>query len=166
MIVLAARIDPPAGNDILSRHFKVPLNKDKFYLEAHVKLRPVDFATEGVFLAGMAHSPMILPESIAQGKAAAARAATIISTDKYESEATIGKVDDEICAGCGLCASICEYNAIEIVTLRNGKKIARLNEIICKGCGSCAAACPSGTMKQRGFTSHQITSEINAALGV
>jgi heterodisulfide reductase subunit A len=164
MVVLAARIDPAPGNEIMSQHFKVPLTADKFFLEAHVKLRPVDFATEGIFLAGMAHSPKTIAESVAQGRAAAARAATIISRDTYEAEATIAAVNEEICDGCAVCVGVCEFNAIEIVELEDEKKIVRLNEAMCKGCGGCVAACPSGAMEQKGFKNDQILAEIDAAL--
>jgi len=113
-VVLAARIDAEAGNEAISQAFKVPLNKDGFFLEAHVKLRPVDFATEGVYLAGMAHNPKTIEESIVQGRAAAARAATIIAKDKYLAEATIAAVNEDLCDGCGICVGVCEYNALEI----------------------------------------------------
>jgi heterodisulfide reductase subunit A-like polyferredoxin/siroheme synthase (precorrin-2 oxidase/ferrochelatase) len=163
-VVLAARIDAEAGNEAMSQLFKVPLNQDGFFLEAHVKLRPVDFATEGVFLAGMAHNPKTIEEAIVQGRAAAARAATIISKDKDLAEATIAAVNEDLCDGCGICVGVCEYNALEIQEKPDGKKIVRLNEAACKGCGCCVAACPSGAMEQKGYKSEQILAEIDAAL--
>jgi heterodisulfide reductase subunit A len=164
MVVLAARIDPAPDNEVLSQFFKVPLNHDGFFLEAHVKLRPVDFATEGVFLAGMVHNPKTIAESIAQGKAAAARAATIISKDKYEAEATIAAVNEDLCDGCAICVGVCEYNALEVIEKTDGTKIVELQEAACKGCGCCVAACPSGAMEQKGFKNDQIMAEIDAAL--
>ncbi|MBN1410552.1 MAG: FAD-dependent oxidoreductase [Spirochaetales bacterium] len=164
MVVLAARIDPAPGNEILSQHFKVPLNQDGFFLEAHVKLRPVDFATEGVFLAGMAHTPKNIQESLANGRAAAARAATIISRDTYMAEATIAAVNEDICDGCGVCVGVCEYKALEIRELPDGKRTVELKEAVCKGCGCCVAACPSGAMEQKGFKNEQVFAEIDAAL--
>jgi len=164
MLVLAARMDAAPTNDALSQFFKVPVNQDGFFLEAHVKLRPVDFATEGVFLAGTAHSPKTIAESIAQGRAAAARAATIISKPKYEAEATIAAVNEDLCDGCGVCVGVCEYKALEIVEKPDGKKIVELKEAVCKGCGCCVAACPSGAMEQKGFKNDQIMAEIDAAL--
>ena len=164
MVVLAARIDPGADNEQLSQFFKVPLNQDGFFLEAHVKLRPVDFATEGVFLAGMAHSPKTVAESISQGRAAAARALTIICQPKYEAEATVAAVNEDLCDGCGVCVGVCEYNALEIVETDDGKKIVELKEAVCKGCGCCVAACPSGAMEQKGFKNDQIMAEIDSAL--
>lgn len=163
-VILAARIDPGYDNETMSRLFKVPLTADGFFLEAHVKLRPVDFATEGVFLAGTAHSPKTTAESISQGRAAAARAAIIISKDTYEAEATIAALNEDLCDGCGICVGVCSYNAIELVDLENDKKIVKLNEAMCKGCGGCVAACPSGAMEQKGFRNSQILAEIDAAL--
>jgi heterodisulfide reductase subunit A len=164
LVVLAARIDAEAGNEATSQLFKVPLNQDGFFLEAHVKLRPVDFATEGVYVAGMAHNPKSIEEAIVQGRAAAARAATIISKDKYLAEATIAAVNEDLCDGCGICVGVCEYNALEIVEKPDGSKLVKLNEAACKGCGCCVAACPSGAMEQKGYKSEQIMAEIDAAL--
>jgi heterodisulfide reductase subunit A-like polyferredoxin len=165
-VVLASRVDPEPGNEKVSQLFKVPLNQDGYFLEAHVKLRPVDFATEGVFLAGMAHNPKTIAESIAQGKAAAARAGTIISKDVYEAEATIAAVNEDLCDGCGICVGVCEYNALEIEEKPDETKVVKLNEAVCKGCGCCVAACPSGAMEQKGFKNDQILAEIDAALAV
>ncbi|RKZ22779.1 heterodisulfide reductase, partial [bacterium] len=166
MVVLSTGIVPDEANDELAKKFKVPLNEDGFFLEAHVKLRPVDFATEGVFLAGLAHSPKFIDETIVQAKAAAARAQTIISKPQYRAEPTIAAVNEDICDGCGICEPVCEYSAIEIVAEENEpeKKKAVVNEALCKGCGACIAACPSGAMEQKGFTSEQIYAMIEAAL--
>jgi len=147
--------------------YKVPLNEDNFFLEAHVKLRPVEFATEGIFVAGLAHSPKSIPEAIAQAEAAAAKACTIISKDKYEAEPTIAAINEDLCDGCGICVPVCEYNALEIVDRPGGKeteKIVQINEAMCKGCGGCVAACPSGAMEQKGFKNEQILAMIEAAL--
>ncbi len=134
---------------------KVPLNSDGYFLEAHVKLRPVDFATEGIFVAGLAHSPKFIDEAIAQAFATAARAATILSKDKYYAEATIAHVNEELCVGCGLCSNLCPYEAVEI-QVKEGKRVSQVNEALCKGCGTCVAACASGAMDQYGFTKRQI----------
>ena len=163
-LVLSSRIEPNPDNEILSQILKVPMTEDSFFLEAHSKLRPVDFSTEGFFLAGMAHAPKTMTESIAQGEAAAARAATILSKDRYEAEATIASINEEICAACGICVSVCEYSAIEIVERRNGTRVAKLNEILCKGCGACFAACPRGVIEQRGFRNEQILEVIDSVL--
>jgi heterodisulfide reductase subunit A len=164
LLVLSARIDANHDNESLSQAFKVPLTREKFFLEAHVKLRPVDFATEGIYVAGMAHNPKTIEESISQAQAAAARASTIISKKEYQAEATIAAVNEDLCDGCGICVGICEYNALEIVENPDGTKKVKLSEAACKGCGGCVAACPSGAMEQKGFKNEQILAEIDAAL--
>ena len=163
LIVLAPAIIPRDDAVDISQMLKVPLNKDNFFLEAHVKLRPVDFATEGVFLAGLAHSPKTIDESISQAKAAAGRACTIISKDKYEAEATISSVNEDVCAGCGICVSVCPYDAPELIT-KEGRVVSHVNEALCKGCGSCACACPSGAIEHLGFKVGQTLKMLEAAL--
>ena len=116
---------------------KVPLTKDGFFLEAHMKLRPVDFATDGVFLCGMAHSPKYLDESIAQACAAASRATTVLSKKTLETEGTIASVVEDLCSGCRICEHLCPYGAVEI-QIKNGKPVAHVLEAVCKGCGSAA----------------------------
>ncbi|MFZ2148351.1 MAG: FAD-dependent oxidoreductase [Sedimentisphaerales bacterium] len=167
LLVLSSRIDPDTNNEALAQKLKVPMNEDGFLLEAHVKLRPVEFATEGIFVAGLAHSPKSMAETIAQAEAAAAKACTIISKDKYQAEPTIAAVNEDICDGCGICVPVCEYNALEVVDRPGGKeeeKIVQINEAMCKGCGGCVAACPSGAMEQKGFKNEQMLAMINAAL--
>ncbi len=161
LIVLSSGIIADPNNKTLAKMLKVPLNSDGFFLEAHVKLRPVDFATEGVFVAGMAHSPMTIAESITQGQAAAARATTILANKKYYAEATVSSVNEELCAGCGMCGALCPYEAI-IYKEKDGKKISSVNEALCKGCGTCVAACPSGAIVQYGFTKKQIIAMVEA----
>jgi len=167
LLVLSARINANPDNEKLAQMLKIPRNEDGFFLEAHVKLRPVEFATEGIFVAGVAHSPKSIPETIAQAEAAAAKACTIISKDKYEAEPTIAAVNDDLCDGCGICVPVCEYNALEVVPRKGGaegEKIVQLNEAMCKGCGGCVAACPSGAMEQKGFKNEQMLAMIRAAL--
>ena len=160
-LVLSSAILPQADNEVFGQLLKVPISKDGFFLEAHMKLRPVDFATEGVFLAGMCHSPKFIDESIAQGVGAVARAVTILSKDTLVSEGIIAMVNEDFCDGCGICRPICEYNAIEI---DDEKKLAIINEGLCKGCGACVGACPSGAMEQKGYKDNQILAMIEAAL--
>ncbi|MGB3341045.1 MAG: FAD-dependent oxidoreductase [bacterium] len=161
LVVLSTGIEPSNDNEALAKMLKVPLNDEGFFLEAHVKLRPVDFATEGVFVAGMAHSPKCIDETISQAEAAVARAVTIIANKKYYAEAAISHVDEELCAGCGICSTLCAYEAIEIIT-EDSKRKSKVNEALCKGCGTCVAACPSGAMDQHGFTKKQIMAMIDA----
>jgi len=160
-VVLSTGIVPSAHNESIAKMLKVPLNSDGYFLEAHVKLRPVDFATEGIFVAGLAHGPKFISETISQSRAAAARAATILAHDKYYAEATVSYVDKDLCVGCGLCSSLCPYEAISIVT-EDGKRRSKVNEALCKGCGTCVAACPSGAMDQYGFRKRQIMAMIEA----
>jgi heterodisulfide reductase subunit A len=160
-VILAARIDAEPGNEAVSQLFKVPLNQDGFFLEAHVKLRPVDFATEGVYLAGMAHNPKTIEEAIVQGRAAAARAATVISKDHYRGEATVSEVNELLCIGCGTCVEICPYSAISLDE-ESGK--SKVNPALCKCCGSCTAACRMGAIQQKGFGDREILDMIDSAL--
>ena len=166
LLVLSAGITPNEGNEELAKMLKVPLSKDGFFLEAHMKLRPVDFATEGIFLAGAAHWPKFIDETIAQASGAATRAVTIISKDFLETEGIIAAVNEMVCNGCGVCEPVCEYKAITIVKdPSNPDKLkAVVNEGLCKGCGTCVAACPSAAMEQKGFKDAQMYAMIDAAL--
>jgi heterodisulfide reductase subunit A len=161
LVCLAAASIPPAGNRVLSRMLKVPLNEDGFFLEAHMKLRPVDFSTDGIFMCGAAHSPKFLDESIAQAQAAASRALTILTRKSLEGQAAVAVVEESWCSGCRVCESACPYEAVK---KDEEKGVAVVNAALCKGCGTCAAACPSGAMKGKHFTSEQIVAEIRAAL--
>ena len=161
LLVLSSAIIPPEDSPRLAQILKVPLNQDGFFLEAHAKLRPVDFSARGIFLAGMAHGPKFIDETIAQAQAAAERACTIISKSEIESEAIIIQTNERQCRGCGICASVCPYEAILI---DEETKKARVTEILCQGCGSCSAACPNGAAQQRKFTPRQILSMVDAAL--
>ena len=151
----------PADNMELSQKLKVPLNADGFYSEAHLKLRPVDFSADGIFLCGTAHSPRFLEESILQAKATASRAGTILSREYLETKGNVARVTSRFCAGCQLCIEVCPYDAIDF---DEEKKIVTVNEILCQGCGACAAICPSGTSQQNSFTKKQIMSMIDACL--
>ena len=161
ILALSVPMVPPEEARELAMLYKVPLNEDGFFLEAHVKLRPVDFATDGVFVCGLAHAPKSIDESIAQAKAAASRATTILAKDTVTAEGIVASVDESICSGCGICEALCPYGAI---TIDRDKNVARVNEALCKGCGTCCAACPSGAAQQRGFTTEQISAMLNAVL--
>ncbi len=158
-LVLSNGMVPGEDNEELSKMFKVPLNEDGFFLEAHMKLRPVDFATEGVFLAGLAHSPKFIDESIVQAKAAAARAAIILSKDYITTAGITAHVDERKCIGCGLCVDICAYSAISLTekkVLGKVKQVAEVNPVLCKGCGACTASCRPGAIDLKGFTNDEI----------
>ncbi len=166
LLVLSSGLVPRTGSEELAQMLKVPLNADGFFLEAHMKLRPVDFATEGVFMAGLCHFPKFIDEAAAQAKAAAGRAATILSRDKLEAEATVAHVDPAKCSACHMCETLCAYRAIEVKTIneRTGKQAAVVNEALCKGCGACAANCRSLAIDIRGFGSENIYRELVALL--
>jgi heterodisulfide reductase subunit A-like polyferredoxin len=169
LVVLSAGIDPNEGNKEVAQFLKVPLNSEGFFLEAHMKLRPVDFMTDGVFLCGLAHSPKTIDESILQAQAAAARAATILAQDSLEMEANISQVVDENCDGCAYCVDTCPFKSITLVEYMwqgSIKKIVETNESTCKGCGCCQATCPKNGIFIRGFTLDQIRAQIEAALEV
>jgi heterodisulfide reductase subunit A len=169
LVVLSAGIVADEGNEEIAKFLKVPLNQDKFFLEAHMKLRPVDFATDGVFLCGLAHSAKGVDESIIQAQAAASRAATVLAKDNIELEATISHVIDENCDGCAYCVEPCPYQAISLIEYMSKgtiKKTVEVNETACKGCGCCMATCPKKGILVRGFTLEQLAAQVNAALGV
>jgi heterodisulfide reductase subunit A len=162
LIGLAVGIVAPADdNKILSQMLKVPLNSDGFFLEAHVKLRPVDFATDGVFVCGLAHYPKDVSESVAQARAAAARAMTVLSKDTIEAEGKVSHVRSQSCAACGACVAVCPFSAIEIDEEDNA---AVVNEALCKGCGACSATCRSGAIDLGGFRDEQLVAAIEAVM--
>ncbi len=167
-LILSSAITPNVSdNKEIAQMLKVPLNQEGFFLEAHVKLRPVDFATEGVYVCGLAHAPKNIKESIIQGKAAAGRAATVISKDQLETEGTIASVNNDLCVACGACEQVCAYKAIEVkdVAVRNGTvRRAVVNEVLCKGCGTCSATCRCGAIDVSGFSDKQVITEIEYLL--
>ena len=163
LLVLSVATVPNPDNERLAGMLKVPLTKDKFFLEAHMKLRPVDFATDGVFLCGMAHSPKFIEESISQACAAAARAATVLSKKAMEMEGSIASVDQDLCSGCKICESLCAYNAIEMQQ-KSEKPVAHVLEALCKGCGVCGSSCPTKAITLGHFTNEQILAQVKATL--
>ncbi len=152
----------PAGLDELARFFKVPLSQDGFFLEAHMKLRPVDFATDGVFVAGLAHYPKPIDESIAQAQAAAARAASILAKPFVEVAPIVSMVDQELCIGCGMCEANCAFGAIRLQEVAGKGYRAQTISASCKGCGVCAASCPQKAIDMKHFRDCQIVAAIRA----
>ena len=159
LLVLAKAMTPGDSNEKLSKALKVPLNEDEFFLEAHVKLRPVDFATDGVFLTGLAHGPKNLGESIGQSRAAASRAAAVLTKDYLLTEAMVSTVNSNLCSACGTCEDVCAFKAIEV---NQEKGTAEVNTVLCKGCGNCAAVCRSHAVELEGFTNQQLLDEMSA----
>jgi heterodisulfide reductase subunit A len=163
-VALAAAVIPPAANRELSQLFKVSLGPDGFFKEAHVKLKPVEFGTEGVYLCGLAHYPKHIPEAINQAYGAASRAITLLSHDIVTVSGSVCEVDEERCMSCGACISACTYNAIEFRETRQGNK-AVVNPVLCKGDGLCNAKCPTGAIFLKHFTDEDLLSQIDAAVG-
>jgi heterodisulfide reductase subunit A len=145
----------------LTRLFKVPVDADGWLMEAHQKLRPVESATEGVFICGMGHYPKPIEESIAQAQAAAAKALTILARDNIMVGGIVARIEPELCSGCLGCIHVCPYAAI---TFNAEKKVAEVNEALCKGCGACAATCPSEAAVLSGFSNKQIYAQIKSAM--
>ena len=163
LLVLSAATIPNPDNERTAQMLKVPLTKDGFFLEAHMKLRPVDFATDGVFLCGLAHSPKLIEESISQACGAAARAATILSKKRLEVEGAIANLNEDLCSGCRICEAVCEYGAIEMKE-KDGKLVSSVLEALCKGCGVCGSTCPTGAIGMLHFTDEEILAQVRAAL--
>jgi len=165
LVLSAGIVASREENEELAKMLKVPLNDDNFYLEAHVKLRPVDFATEGVFVAGLAHCPKTIEDSISQANAAVSRACTILSKDEIEAEGKTAIIDMSRCIGCGMCVDNCAYNAIELIEDRRFGLVASINQALCKGCGACSGNCRCSAIDILGFTSEQIYEMITGRIG-
>ncbi len=169
LLALSAATIPRDTNKDLAQKLKLPLTEDGFFLEAHMKLRPVDFASDGIFLCGLAHSPKLIDESITQASATAARASTILSKQKIQLEAAISEVVDENCDGCAYCIDPCPYDAITLIEyMKEGavKKTVESDPAKCRGCGVCMATCPKLGIYVRNFKPEQISAMVEAALEV
>jgi heterodisulfide reductase subunit A len=162
LVALAAAVVPSATNHKLAKLFKVPLNPDGFFQEAHVKLRPVDFAAEGIFLCGTAHYPKHISETISQAYGAAARAINVLSKNSVTATGAICDVNENACIACGACISACAYDAIDFFDSARGKK-AKVNPVLCKGDGLCNAKCPTGAIYLNHYTDEEIFRQIDAA---
>ncbi|MHA2048893.1 MAG: FAD-dependent oxidoreductase [Promethearchaeota archaeon] len=172
LVILSTGIEAPhEENEELAKKLKVPLNEDKFFLEAHVKLRPIDFATYGIFLCGCAHSPKNISESIAQANGAAAQAVKILCSNQIITSGLVATVIEENCIGCGTCVDVCQFNAIELIEkeiefedITIITKKSHVNSALCKGCGTCGANCPNSTIVIKHFGFEQISAMISALL--
>ena len=162
-VALAAAVIPTPGSSELARMFKVPLGPDGFFQEAHAKLRPVDFAAEGVYLCGTAQYPKHLSETLTQSYGAAGRVLTLLSRDTVVASGAVCEVADVDCVSCGACISVCTYGAIEFVDTPRGKK-AKVNAVLCKGDGLCNAKCPTGAITLSHYTDGEVFNQIDAAL--
>ncbi|MEE9505753.1 MAG: 4Fe-4S binding protein, partial [Thermoplasmata archaeon] len=160
-IVLNAATRANPDNKALSEILKVPLSGDGFFLEAHMKLRPVEFSTDGMLLCGLAQGPKFTDENMAQAQAAASKAMVVLSKDSLAAGGSIAQVDEEVCVGCETCEAICPYGAIKVDD-EKGKAV--VTEALCKGCGSCASGCPERAITLRHFTRDQILSQVTAII--
>jgi heterodisulfide reductase subunit A len=162
LLVLASAIVPDSESR-LPQLYKVPLNNDGFFAEAHVKLRPVDFATDGVFVCGLAHAPKTIDESITQAQAATARAVTVLAMKNVKLGGIITHIQPELCSGCLGCINVCPFGAI---TFKDEAFVAEVNPALCKGCGACSAVCPSEAPALMGFDNNQLYAQIKSALSI
>ena len=163
LLTLATAI-VPNKDEKLANYFKVPLNADGFFVEKHAKLGPSEFATDGVFLCGLAHYPKPIDEAIVQGRAAASRAVTLLARKTINTSGEVAEIDPMVCSSCGVCVSICPYSAPSFIDadarMHAGK--AQINPVLCKGCGLCVASCRSGAIHLHGFDNNQIFAQIFA----
>ena len=156
-VILSTGMEAPEGNRPLADILKVPINADGFFVEAHLKLRPVEFATEGIFLCGLAHSPKFMDENISQARAAAARAATVLSKSHLEIGAQVSRVDQRKCVSCMTCVKVCPYGAPFV----NVDQKAEIAAAKCMGCGICAAECPACAIQLSHFEAKQFNTMLN-----
>jgi len=162
MLTLASAV-VPYKDEQLAQFFKVPMNADGFFAEAHVKLAPSDFAVDGVFLCGLAHYPKPVDESIAQAQAASSSATRLLSQRSINTSGNIAKVNPALCTGCEVCITVCPYNAPSMIMEGRDKGKAQINPVLCKGCGSCVASCRSGALVLKGFEDGQLFAMIENA---
>jgi len=162
-LALASAVLPPKDNKHISQLFKASLDEHGFFLEAHAKLRPVDFAGDGLFLCGLAHGPKYLEESLTQAKAAVSRASTILSKKSIQAGGLVSSVNPNKCNGCGLCELVCPFGAVELkYDERLKRRVAVVTEASCKGCGVCASTCRNGAIDLKGFSDAEILEMVDA----
>jgi heterodisulfide reductase subunit A-like polyferredoxin len=166
LLVLSTPVVPSPGAQKLASKLKVGMDLDGFFMEAHVKLRPVDFASDGIFMAGMAHYPKLLDETIVQAQAAAARAATILSKEQLSVGGIVAEVDPALCVGCLTCVRVCPYNVPQINADLMGiggiVGAAHIHPAQCRGCGICAGECPAKAIQLAHYRDEQMEVKINA----
>jgi heterodisulfide reductase subunit A len=162
ILALAAAIVPSAATKEVAGLFKVTLSPDGFFKEAHVKLRPVEFGTDGVYLCGLAHYPKFIQETVNQAYGAAGRVLTLLSHDIVVASGSVVRVNESKCMGCGACVSACAYGALELRDTKQGKK-ATVNPVLCKGDGLCNTKCPTGAIQLKHYTDEELLSEIDTA---
>jgi heterodisulfide reductase subunit A2 len=159
LVVLSTPLVAREGTAALAQMMRVPMDGNGFLLEAHAKLRPLDFATDGIFLAGSARYPATVTEARSQGLGAASRAATVLFKDKLITSGIVAEINELTCVGCQGCLEMCPFGAINYLP---EMKICQVNTILCKGCGNCAATCPSQSVQLKGFKPKQLLAQIKA----
>jgi heterodisulfide reductase subunit A len=159
LVVLAVGMEPRQSAGQISQLLKLPRSDDGFFLEAHPKLRPVDTAMDGVFLAGCCQGPKDIPDTIAQAKAAASSALIPLVRGSVPVESATAVVSEELCAGCGMCVDVCPYDAPALDPLWG---VSRINPVLCKACGACAVTCPSKAILLQHFTAEQVLAQVDA----
>lgn len=166
LVVLTINTEGEVRTEKLKNMLKVPVDAAGFFIEAHPKIRPLDFSTSGVYLCGAAHYPKNLVDSIAQAEGSASRASIPIMQERMKGEGTVSEVDEELCSGCKTCETVCAYSAIEMKPCSDNPEhfVAVVNKALCKGCGACASACPSGAIDQKGYKINQINVMLEAIL--
>jgi heterodisulfide reductase subunit A len=164
LVVLSTPLISQPDSETLAKLLKVPRDKDGFFFEAHAKLRPVEFATDGVYLCGSARWPAFIEEAIFQAEGAASRAAIPMANRSVKVEPIVASINAEICRGCGRCVEACPYQAYELVEAEGRWTKAEINPVLCKGCGVCAVVCPSGAITTQHFTDEQIESMLTVAI--
>jgi len=160
VLSLAAAVIPAESTLEMAGMFKAALSEDQYFKEAHVKLKPVEFATDGVFLCGTAHYPKHIPETINQAYGAAGRVLTLLANDTVTTSGTVARINYKTCVGCQTCLPLCPYEAI---SYNSKKRVCVVNQILCKGCGTCASACPCHCANLLGYKPEQILAQIRAA---
>jgi heterodisulfide reductase subunit A-like polyferredoxin len=168
LVVLSMPVVPQEDAHQVAGAFKVSLDADNFFLEAHVKLRPVDFASDGIFMAGMAHYPKLVDETLVQAQAAAARAARVLSREALTAGGRVAEVDPSKCTGCLTCVRICPFGVPKIQADLSGVGgiigAAYIEAAVCQGCGSCVAECPARAIQLHHYTDSQIMAKVGALL--
>jgi heterodisulfide reductase subunit A-like polyferredoxin len=168
MLMLSNPIVPPEDSQDVASLFKVPVDADGFFLEAHVKLRPVDFASDGLFMAGLAHYPKFVDEAIVQAQAAAARAGRLLSRSTLTAGGVVAEVDPEKCVGCLTCVRICPFDVPKVITGQTGvggiSGAAFIEPTVCQGCGNCVAECPAKAIHLAHYDDNQIMVKLDALL--
>ncbi|MHB8202571.1 MAG: CoB--CoM heterodisulfide reductase iron-sulfur subunit A family protein, partial [Desulfomonilaceae bacterium] len=163
LLVLSTPLIAQDDASEISTMLKVPINENGFFLEGHVKLKPLDFATDGVYLCGNARFPSTIREAVSQGLGAASRAAGVLSKEALFTSGIVADINADTCCGCLGCLQVCPYGAINFIENRG---VCQVNKVLCKGCGGCAATCPSGSARLDGFSNQQIYAQIEQAMAV